>query len=522
MELLHVRLAIVDPDPTATQPFTDARGNFTVAFNGEIYNYPELKARLGDYPFRTQSDTEVILAVYETWGLEGLRELKGMFSMAIVDSARRTVTLVRDPIGKKPLYIASWENEILFGSSVLALTACHHGATSLRRDATAAYWNGIHTRPGNSLIQGCESFYPGEVREYDWKGRLLQKTDCFPKFTEEKFSSFEEARSRGKELLALAVRRRLLDNPCKTALLSGGIDSTVVSYFLKQLAGGAAVTLGATIPLDMDEKYARYAGWRLKLPLEVLRLKLGTLGEEVRWALSLQDEPLDMISFFPLSLLLRTAKQRGKIVLTGDGGDEVFLGYGKPQDWIGSPDRETDKEFRLGAPLPTWMSAWGRQACTADLFSHNLVKLDRASAEQGIETRCPLLDWDLIAFARSLTPSQLFPTGTPKGMLKTQLERWPKMFLERPKIGFGYRLRWAWGFRGYSGLRDLVSDEASTQLAPHLPPSLRQPATKWRKRDIFRHFTDVWKALAWSAFLDRLQTAREVKSQQPAPLPIAR
>src|SRR6266404_6977723 len=106
VELLHARLAIVDTDSRAHQPFTDVKNGVTVVFNGEIYNYRELRAELADYEFRTKSDTEVIIALYVTRGLAGLRKLRGMFGLVIVDVQARRVYLARDPIGKKPLFLA--------------------------------------------------------------------------------------------------------------------------------------------------------------------------------------------------------------------------------------------------------------------------------------------------------------------------------------------------------------------------------------------------------------------------------
>lgn len=519
VQLLHARLAIVDPDPIARQPFTAHDGAVTLAFNGEIYNYPELRETLPDYPFRSRSDTEVIVAVYQREGVEGLRRLRGMFALALVDEPRGVVVLARDAVGKKPIYVMTAPGEIRFGSSSLALASMGAGEAPLASDAPAHFWARGQIAATRSVFAHCEPLRPGEVRVYDFAGVEVVRTDCRPMpRPAPPTASVADAIAETARLLEMSVARRLRDNPCKTVLLSGGVDSTVVSMLAaRQVPGVVALTLGQLIPLDMDERYARYAAWKLGLPLKVLKPAIGRLEDEVVWSLGLQDEPLGMLSFFPLSLLLRAAKDHGKIILTGDGGDEAFLGYGKPADWTVPETAAPDSRgpgaspvapgLEVGPALPPWMSAWGRQAVTEELVAHNFAKLDRASAEQGIETRSPLLDWDLLALARGLTPAQLLASGTPKSLLKAQLSGWPRWFVERPKIGFGYRLRWMWGLRRYAGLREHVVPEALAAFAPHLPPALRKPAHTWPSRAIFQNFEAAWKVLVWSRFLERRRAA---------------
>src|ERR1700687_5838810 len=122
-EILHARLAIVDLGWAAPQTLTDPETGNTVAFVGEIYNYPELRSRLSEYPFRTISDTEVLLAAYRRWGIECLSQLRGMYSLVIVNGNSGRTYLARDPIGKKPLFLATWAGKVFFGSSVFALVA---------------------------------------------------------------------------------------------------------------------------------------------------------------------------------------------------------------------------------------------------------------------------------------------------------------------------------------------------------------------------------------------------------------
>ena len=511
LELLHTRLAIVDGDSAARQPLHDAARGLTVVFNGEIYNYEELRRDLLDYPFRTRSDTEVLLAVFARWGVRGLERLRGLFACAIVDGPARRLYLARDPIGKKPLYVATWPGGVWFGSSVLALVAASNRAVRLRQELLAQFWELTHIPAQESIVAGCRPLLPGEVWQFGSDGRLEGRFSCRPAPPSEPAAGLEEAGDRLSELIDRSVRIRLHNNPRPVSLLSGGIDSTVVTdRMARQAAGGRALTLGSHIPLDLDEKHARYAARRIAVPLDILPPRAYRTEDAVAWALDLQDEPLAMISFLPLALLVRRAKSYGRILLTGDGGDEVFLGYGTPAAWmdraaVGRPIPSCD--VVVGVPAPPWMSGWGQQTVGSALLGHMLAKLDRASAEQGVEVRCPLLDWDLLAFVRTLPPRQLFARGRAKGLLKAQLAGWPRSFLERPKLGFPYRVRWAWGARRYAGLREMVSVDSVTAFGDQVPARLRQNPANWTTPDVFRNFNAAWKLLVWSRFCARLARA---------------
>src|SRR5262249_45688145 len=159
--LLHVRLAIADTDSRANQPFTDADFGITVAFNGEIYNYLELRNELTDFPLKTVSDTEVILALYALHGLEGLNRLRGMFAIAIVDERAKRVYLVRDSIGKKPLYIARFSNGTYFGSTLLALVCASGESKQVRPEVLEDFWEDGHLRPNDAVLADCSTVLPG-------------------------------------------------------------------------------------------------------------------------------------------------------------------------------------------------------------------------------------------------------------------------------------------------------------------------------------------------------------------------
>jgi asparagine synthetase B (glutamine-hydrolysing) len=274
---------------------------------------------------------------------------------------------------------------------------------------------------------------------------------------------------------------------------------------MKKIAGGSAITLGSVLRGTNDEKYARFAAKRLELPLRTVRARSTNLADDVSWTMDLQDEALGMISFFPLAMMIRAAKDHGRILLTGDGGDEVFLGYGTPEDWLGSHHPNGNHS---PIPTPAWMSEWGKRMVTTSLLGHMFTKLDRASAEQGVETRCPLLDVDLVLFVRSLKPEVLFGNGRAKSLLKDQLQSWPDGFVNRPKVGFAYNLRWAWAASRFAGLREMVTREAVDTFESQLPAELRAAPMEWTMLAIFRNFPAVWKLLAWSKFLERLNVAR--------------
>jgi asparagine synthase (glutamine-hydrolysing) len=515
---LHARLAIVDTDPRAQQPFASADDEISVVFNGEIYNYRDLRKELSSYPFRTQSDTEVLIAIYALHGLDGLKKLRGMFALCIVDVRRRRIYLARDPIGKKPLFLAHWSDGVYFGSTVVAMAAASAASPAVSSRALDAYWELGHARPAQSLVANCVPVLPGEVLELDWEGDCVGRTSCSPGVSSTaNVEGVTAVLSRIDALLIQAVQRRLTNNPHPVCLLSGGIDSTVIATHLQRLGGVDAITLGALIPGQLDEKYARQAAGRLGIPLRIVRPRPRRMVDEVIWALDLQDEALGMMAFFPLALMVRCSKDYGRILLTGDGGDEVFLGYGKPSDWVAGEafhrsERDAGEPYTGDSAPPEWMSAWGRQTVGCGLVGHMFTKLDRATAEQGVEARCPLLDSDLVQYARTLPPSLLFYDGRPKALLKSQLRDWPASFVDRRKIGFAFRLRWLWALSGYSGLRDLVTLDAISTFEASLPQELRRPPTRWSSVAITRHFSAVWKLLAWSRFLRRMTQAAAASS----------
>jgi len=511
--ILFCRLSIVDRDPRAHQPLTAPQTGVTVGMVGEIYNYLELRKSFDGYPFETVSDTEIVLAAYAKRGIEGIRLLKGMFAFVLVDERAQKILLVRDAVGKKPLFMARWGGDVLFGSSLLPLVAVHRGSVELETSRLPHYWKHTFIDPRSSALAGAAPVLPGQVIELDWSGRSVRESRCEPE--PERLYDGEPLEQAGRHLRSLirtAVERRLANNPSPIVLLSGGVDSTLVTSVAKPLASPPlrALTLGSLVPLTYDERYARHAARRIGVGLQILKPSFGSLGDSIVHALDLQDEPLGMPSYFLLERLTRAAAGHGRVLLSGEGGDEFFLGYGNTADWTGTGGARVDDGPMVpcGPALPGWMSPWARETVTNTLVGHMFAKADRATAEQGVELRSPLLDWDVIAYARSLPFGLLAHDGVGKALLKDQLNGWPIWFLERPKAGFTYNLRWLWGISGYSGMRENIDERALEAFKPLLPQSLRLPASRWATLQIFTHFQDAWKLLAWSRFLNRFDLAR--------------
>ena len=145
---------------------------------------------------------------------------------------------------------------------------------------------------------------------------------------------------------------------------------------------------------------------------------------------------------------------------------------------------------------------------TDHLVGHGFAKVDRATAEQAVEMRCPLLDWDVMSYARSLPFESLAQAGRSKALLKAQLSGWPEWFLERPKLGFALNLRWLWSLSNFSGLRESIEPEATAMFDRWLPAGLRGEARCWKTRGILKNFQPAWRLLTWSCFLRRVRAAR--------------
>ncbi len=337
--LAHRRLAIIDLSPNAAQPMSAADGTLWVAFNGEIYNYRELRTQLEQlgHAFRTHSDTEVILEAYLQWGTGAFARLDGMFALALWDTRSSTLTLARDRTGKKPLYVYQDSEKVVFGSEIKAILA-HPGIdTRANPEAVPQFLSHGYVPTPATFYARIRKLPPACFETLTAASREPNQTEYwdFPLGPERVIRTADqlaEAEATVRELFTAAVKRRLIADVPLGAFLSGGIDSTLVVAVMSQLASKPVKTfsIGFEGAPDFDEtKYARIVAERYRTEHTEFKVKPESFGliDSLAWH---YDEPFADASAIPTYLVSKLTREAGcTVALTGDGGDEVFAGYSR-------------------------------------------------------------------------------------------------------------------------------------------------------------------------------------------------
>lgn len=339
----HRRLSVVDLSPEGKQPMKSASGRFTVAFNGEIYNYPELREQLAadGARFRGRSDTEVMLAAFEAWGIEpALERLEGMFAVAVWDSAEMRLTLARDRAGVKPLYYR-WHGGALYFSSELSIPFTQVAPVSLDRRALALYfrhnfipspwtiYGGVFKlEPGTVASATIESISRGEFNRHRRYWDPVSEASRAMARRNDKMS-MSEAVDRVDAAIASAVRKRAIADVPLGSFLSGGIDSSLVSAHLAECTPKAieTFTIGFS-DRDSDESpFAREIAARIgSRHTEFVVSETDALGV-IPLLPGMYGEPFADSSQIPTYLVSKLTRSGVTVALSGDGGDELFSGY---------------------------------------------------------------------------------------------------------------------------------------------------------------------------------------------------
>jgi asparagine synthase (glutamine-hydrolysing) len=356
----HRRLSIIDLSSSGAQPMTSSSGRFVISFNGEVYNFARLRDDLENHghTFRGHSDTEVMLTAIEHWGVErALERFEGMFAFALWDRQSARLTLARDRVGKKPLYYGWCGNTFLFGSELKALVIHPRFDASIDMDAVGQYMQyGWIANPGSvykhvrQLPPGCylqlaAASNPWSVAPRPfWSAASLAEAGEQSTFT----GTYDQALKRLEELLSAAVADRMVADVELGALLSGGIDSSMIVALMQSLSNRPVKTfsIGFSEPEYNEADYAARVAEFLGTEHRELYVKPQEALEVVDLLPTMYDEPFSDPSQIPTYIVCKLAHQNVKVVLSGDGGDEVFAGYTRYQSCL-----KRWQELR-GIPLP--------------------------------------------------------------------------------------------------------------------------------------------------------------------------
>ncbi|MGD9976206.1 MAG: asparagine synthase (glutamine-hydrolyzing), partial [Desulfatirhabdiaceae bacterium] len=330
VSLGHRRLSIIDLSEQGRQPMFNEDRSICLVFNGEIYNFQELRDDLiqKGHTFVSRSDSEVIIHAYETWGIDAIHRLRGMFAFAIYDANTRSIFLVRDRIGIKPLYYYAQNNRLVFASEIKAILEDTRIPRQLNPQALFDYLGFEFTPAPDTMFTDIHKIPAGHYLAWkDGQAQLiswwdLKFTGIYPPMT------FGDAVEKERELLDFAVKSHLISDVPLGVFLSGGLDSSAIVAMMRRHITGPlkTFTIGYRDKTFSEMDYAKIVADYFQTEHQVLMLD-NLKPEYVEQALWHLDEPMTDLSAVPLYLLCQQAKQYVTVCLSGEGGDESFAGY---------------------------------------------------------------------------------------------------------------------------------------------------------------------------------------------------
>lgn len=340
------RLAIIDLSPTGHQPMSSPGGRYMAVFNGEIYNYLSLRDELelegALPPLRGSSDTEIMLASFEHWGIEStLRRMIGMFSIALWDRHQRQLYLIRDRLGVKPLYYGKSARTLVFGSELLALQAHPDFLPEIDRDALALYLRDGHLPAPHTLLRdvykvppGCYLRFSSTDAQFPHPVAYWSAQEMLLNAAQNPFRGDEQAALDAVDALVHdAVRLRMVSDVPLGAFLSGGVDSSLVVAHMQRLSSQPVRTFTVGFAeAEFDEAHhARAVAHQLGTDHTEFRLSARDALDLLPTAAAHLDEPMQDSSLLPTWLVSKMARTQVTVSLSGDGGDELFGGYQRYQ-----------------------------------------------------------------------------------------------------------------------------------------------------------------------------------------------
>ncbi len=512
----HRRLSILDLSTSADQPMFSADSRYVIVYNGEVYNYKELTYKLKDKgaSLKTTSDTEVILELFAEQGVQCFKELNGMFALAIYDTQKQILTIARDHAGIKPLFIYHDGNDFIFASELKAIQSLKQSQLSINKKAIPYFLHlGFIPHP-LTIYNNTEKFPAAHCLQIDINKQKFSNlnssiTSFWQLESKIEMNSIKDkkaAKQKLTDLLFDSVGKQLISDVPLGTFLSGGVDSSLVTAIASKVNNQKINSFSIAIDDGRfnESKYAMQVATHLQTQHHEFSVKEKEVLELIDKLMPLYDEPFADSSALPTMMVSRLAKKYVTVALSGDGGDELFMGYGMHSwakrlsgKWV-SPARSglsaaskimpskyrragnlfdynnkknirshifsqeqyffkekeledilINKKFdfkKINSNLPAGRKLKEEELQSLWDFNYYLpddllVKVDRASMHYSLETRVPLLDYRVIEFAFNLHSELKMKGKIMKYLLKEVLYDYvPKQIFERPKQGFSIPL----------------------------------------------------------------------------------
>ena len=492
----HLRLAILDLDHRANQPYQYKE--FTIVYNGEIYNFKEIREELtrSGYSFQTTGDTEVLIKAYDMWNEKILDKLNGMFAFAIYDSKTRKIFCARDRLGVKPFYYYWKDGQFEICSQLQPLI---NKSSKISTEAVSIYLDYGYVPSPLSILENIFKLQPGKYMVFDLNTKSIEITEYWNLNKVKTIGiSYDEAKIKLKTLIQDAVRIRMESDVPIGTFLSGGIDSSLVTALATKMSNNKikTFTIAFDDPKYNESKVAERFSNVLGTEHKTTTCRVEDLLELVPKLFEVYDEPFADSSALPSLLLNKVTKEHVTVALSGDGGDESFLGYihfdllHKFKTISGIPffirkllaktslykflniKKETFESLFLSKnsrafsnAIFYWFDSLQKKRATkwhsaySQIFSklplqyqadYNIklwlendsnVKVDRASMAYSMEVRSPFLDYRIVEFARTLPIEYRYKKGNKKRIIKDLLEEFiPRELFDLPKKGFSIPL----------------------------------------------------------------------------------
>lgn len=509
------RLAIMDLSSFGHQPMHSIDKRISVVFNGEIYNFSELRGELADYPFRSSCDTEVIIAAYLKWGIECIHRFNGMFAICLYDRETDEVYLIRDRIGKKPLYYEIDGGNLIFASEIKPLMVRDGFRREIRTEVLSRFLFQQYINAPDSIFENVYKLEPGSILKFHygevktWKYWDIK--EVYHKMQENPVVDYEQAKEELKVLLKKAVSSRMIADVPLGAFLSGGYDSSLMTAIAQEHSAEPVKTfsIGFNEARYNEAAYAKKVADYLGTKHTELYIDEKEMFDLVESIPAYYDEPFADSSQIPTMLVSKLARQDVTVALSGDGGDEFFCGYNiyenvrkaqmldllggmtygvcalpglkqmrmeeklpfRVRVIAGNRSKETKTQFGVGNyvvragkmvqgkgmpchyPVESTykVSDWQIRRMLLDMDTYLpgdiLCKVDRASMKYSLESRCPILDKNVMEYSFRMSHKLKYERGNKKRILKDiAYDFIPRELLDRPKVGFAVPLdKWLRG-----------------------------------------------------------------------------